>query len=92
MAKGSIPAKSTKDLEFCKYITENILNNFGKNASRKREKTFCPQQHKVRFKEWNRNMQILWSLSVYLISVISKRIRLTLGSEKESAEALFYVT
>ena len=44
MAQESIPAKSAKDFEFCKYITENILNNFGKNASRKRQKTFCPQQ------------------------------------------------
>ena len=44
MAQESIPAKSAKDLEFCKYITENILNNFGKNASKKRQKTFCPQQ------------------------------------------------
>ena len=43
MAQGSIPAKLTKDLEFCKYIIENILNNFEKHAFRKRQKAFCPQ-------------------------------------------------
>ena len=46
-AQESIPAKSTKDLEFRKYIVENILKNFEKHAFRKRQKHFV-------LKEWNR--------------------------------------
>ena len=67
MAQGSIPAKLTKDLEFCKYIIENILTNFEKHAFRKRQKAFCPQQHKLGFKEWNRERANLMEsfLSLY---------------------------
>ena len=71
MAQESIPAKSTKDLEFCKYIIENILNNFGKHASRKRQKKhFVLNSTRWVLKSGTGNIQILWSLSVHLISVI----------------------
>ena len=42
MAQERIPAKSIKDLEFCNYIIENILNNFGEHASRKKQKNILP--------------------------------------------------